>query len=1132
MKKLTLLLSVLLAMFLCMASYASYISYLPQQITQPNGNVINCFASGDEKQSYLHDDKGFTIIKDPSTGYYVYAAQDGNNIRPTGLIVGLFSPSSAGLKPKVHKKVTPEEMQESIIKSINSNNKGSAQATSGAAYSLGKVNPVVIFVNFYDPYYGDKYPDFINHVLPSAFTDVPVTAYAQTRFNGEKGYPASIKSYFEEASYGKFTLNFKFPQEMSSIDKFVIYPLPNELEDNKTAYRNYWGWYLPLPSAEPYFGYQNDNDIPAANIVGHSRFDYMIRAAINQFNYSPYTISGVNTTFRVPSPEEMDVDGDGFIDNIIIVVAGPPYGAYPGGYDHIMWNRSGQLPEGAASIKGVKAKNYNLIFADTLLAPSAESYDEPYDTTLNTSIVAHEVLHNIGKEGIGVPDYDFVLGGDFLTLVNPWDIMGNDTYYNTFTDPANANTPSISAYTKWKYLGWIDDIPVIKNNNDHPKTYYVNPITAQDNQAYKIIAPNSPLGEYFIVEYRDLKGRYESKLPNEGLIIYRVKEPTNYMGMIIPSIPYELYAFRPGGTLSNPGSVIDAPFGIAPGRDIFDIDTDPASLVASTEHGDSVFSGVKIKNIQKYHYPDLSYMMAFDLEFQIFLDYLKFKEDSLTLIEGQNFDFGDSDFIDFSPKNADIKYFQWTSSDPTVATVDKDGYARALKAGTTVITVSSYDHNVNVVKSECTLTVVPQIPTEEIILNPSGTIEMWIGEEVSIDATILPENTTYKDVSWESTDSNIAKVKVSNEKSAVIEGVSEGECDILVKNIYTSKTVLSHIIVHEPDITDLILTPNSATIEIGKTVDIDAEILPDTIVDKTITWTSGNTGIATVNSDGVVTGISAGTVTITARTSTGFSSAATITVVNSDVTKIEITPSEKTIRVLETFYVTAKITPVTASQAVTWSSSNESVAKVDSNGKVSAYKAGTADIIGTAANGLTAKCKLTVNYTDTISVTVNPTQKELKVGGGFKITSTVNPSTADQTVIWTSFDPAVASVDENGNVTALKVGNTNVTATTIYGSKSATCQVTVKSQYAVPVTGVTLAPTSVTLKKGEDYKLKATVLPANADNKDLIWESLNPAVCTVDGYGNIKAIAVGGTLIRVTTVDGAKTALCMVAVRK
>ena len=145
----------------------------------------------------------------------------------------------------------------------------------------------------------------------------------------------------------------------------------------------------------------------------------------------------------------------------------------------------------------------------------------------------------------------------------------------------------------------------------------------------------------------------------------------------------------------------------------------------------------------------------------------------------------------------------------------------------------------------------------------------------------------------------------------------------------------------------------------------------------------------------------------------------------------------------------------------------------------------------------------------------------------YTLTATVNPEGAtDDYITWSTSNEAIATV-ENGVVTAVAVGTATITVTTIEGGFTATCEVTVNPR---PVTSVTLDKTEATLEVKETVSLVATVAPANATNKDVIWTSDNDAIATV-ANGVVTAVAEGTATITVTTVDGALTATCVVTVK-
>ena len=151
-------------------------------------------------------------------------------------------------------------------------------------------------------------------------------------------------------------------------------------------------------------------------------------------------------------------------------------------------------------------------------------------------------------------------------------------------------------------------------------------------------------------------------------------------------------------------------------------------------------------------------------------------------------------------------------------------------------------------------------------------------------------------------------------------------------------------------------------------------------------------------------------------------------------------------------------------------------------------------------------------------------------GDSFTLTATVSPANADnKSVSWKSSDATVAEVDATGKVTTVKPGTAVITVTTADGNKTATCSVTVERKI-IPVTGVTVSPTSKTVTEGDSFTLTATVSPANADNNSVNWQSSDATVAEVDATGKVTTVKPGTAVITATTADGSKTATCTVTV--
>ena len=163
-------------------------------------------------------------------------------------------------------------------------------------------------------------------------------------------------------------------------------------------------------------------------------------------------------------------------------------------------------------------------------------------------------------------------------------------------------------------------------------------------------------------------------------------------------------------------------------------------------------------------------------------------------------------------------------------------------------------------------------------------------------------------------------------------------------------------------------------------------------------------------------------------------------------------------------------------------------------------------------------------------VTLNANAQTINAGSTFQLAATVAPANADnKAVTWSSSDTAVATVDASGLVTAKAEGTATITVTTVEGGKTAQCVITVP-HVPVPVTGVTLNANAQIINAGSTFQLTETVAPANADNKAVTWSSSDTAVATVDANGLVTAKAEGTASIMVTTVDGGKTAQCVITV--
>ena len=479
------------------------------------------------------------------------------------------------------------------------------------------------------------------------------------------------------------------------------------------------------------------------------------------------------------------------------------------------------------------------------------------------------------------------------------------------------------------------------------------------------------------------------------------------------------------------------------------------------------------------------------------------------------------------PEATANKGVEWSSSDENIAIVDNNGVVTAVAVGEAIITATTVDgSNLN---ASCKVTVVPTL-AESIVLDKDE-VTIIVPNSTSLFATILPELTTDKSVIWSSSDESIAIVN----EEGVITAVSSGQVVITATTIdgsNLSATCNVNIIQLAESIT---LDKEDVKLEATETTSLTATILPETTSDKNVTWSSSNESVATIDANGLVTAIAVGEAIITAATTDGSNLSATckVTVVPTLATSITLDKTEYEIAEKSDFQLVATVLPELATdKGVVWSSSDKWVVSVNENGLVTAYSVGEATITATTTDGsdLSASCKVTVVPTLAESITLDKIEISLEATETATLIVTVLPElTTDKSVEWSSSNESVATIDANGLVTAIAVGEAIITATTTDGSNlSASCKVTVVPTLAETIT---LYKTEISLEATETATLVATVLPELATDKSVEWSSSDESVAIVDANGVVTAISVGEAIITAATTDGSNlTASCKVIV--
>lgn len=277
--------------------------------------------------------------------------------------------------------------------------------------------------------------------------------------------------------------------------------------------------------------------------------------------------------------------------------------------------------------------------------------------------------------------------------------------------------------------------------------------------------------------------------------------------------------------------------------------------------------------------------------------------------------------------------------------------------------------------------------------------------------------------------------------SNVADGVSERKNGMSIRPIYDERPESVHV-------ESITINQPTLSLELGSVGQLTTTILPTDVSNTNVTWTSSDLSVATVDAQGVVTAVSAGTATITVTTSDGSKTATCAVTVTNPVVHVESVSLNKTslsLTVGGTETIQATVSPSTASNTnVTWSSSNTSVATV-SNGTVTAQAVGTATITA-SAGGKSATCTVTVSIPVT-GVSLDKTITSVHTGNRLSLNATLIPSNAtNKNVTWASSNTSVATVNANGFVTPVAAGSTTITVKTEDGSKTKSCVVTVIEQ--------------------------------------------------------------------------------------
>lgn len=477
----------------------------------------------------------------------------------------------------------------------------------------------------------------------------------------------------------------------------------------------------------------------------------------------------------------------------------------------------------------------------------------------------------------------------------------------------------------------------------------------------------------------------------------------------------------------------------------------------------------------------------------------------------------------FNPEYASNKNVSWTTTDSSVASVSTSGVVVAAGTGTAVVTVRSEEGGY---VASCKIKVIKPV-TGVTVSKASYTLTMGKTESYKLSATVSPSDASTKDVSWSSDNTKVATVS----STGVVTAKGPGVAKITVKTADGGYTAVCKITVRQP-LKGIKFSSSTVSYYVGQKKSLSVTFSPSNASNKGLTYKTSDKSIATVSSSGVVTAKKKGSCKITAVSDEGgYKATCTVKVKSKvNVDDIEITRSSATVNAGKTKQLTVIIYPDNASvKDVKWSSSDKSIASVNSSGVVTAHKGGVVTIKCTSSDtGVSDKCKITV-YEKVSGITISASSATL-VGGKTKIlTAEVKPSTAtNQSIKWYSTDKNIATVSSSGKVTAKKGGTCRIVAKSKDNPDiSARCNLTVLQ----PPTKITLSETDVNIVKGNKFILTATVKPKDCYDGSIVWSSSNSSVARVSDSGIVTAVSAGSAnIICKSVADPSVRKVCNVTV--
>lgn len=422
-----------------------------QKITQPDGQIINCFSGSDEHFKFLHDENGKVIIKNHETNFYTYAQYKNGSILPSQNIITqqLLNDSNVNI---VENSVKGNDIKTYINNFFSKSFSFNLISTPNVSVVTG----LIIFLRFSD--------DAEFRPKLDLYVDL---------FNSQNPKVISMYNHFKENSGNKIFLTHEF--------------YPQSISPTITSYQDYHprGYFMPYDESSNIIGYKND-------IEKEDRKNELLRNVIN----------GIST--QVNPSINLDIDNDGNIDNVILVIKGDTSLS-----SELFCPQPVVYPHNDIFINNKKLFNYSFQLEsviNSILNIVATKIDNIEINNQSTSNENMEISNQY-------PSKEEILKEE-IVVSQP---LKSETKLNTSNTFVSTNPEYSCAYMKYRYEKVIKHIPSITTSG----TYSLNPLTSNLNNAFRINTSLSST-EYFIVEYRKNLPLFEDGFPGTGLVVYRI----------------------------------------------------------------------------------------------------------------------------------------------------------------------------------------------------------------------------------------------------------------------------------------------------------------------------------------------------------------------------------------------------------------------------------------------------------------------------------------------------------------------------------------------------------------------------------------------------------------------------------